>query len=857
MGFDAGIFECFNTMINPIQDYETLDAMVLSALRRTPDRCAFIYDNDEISCAELLRAADSLSENLASKNLQTGEPVALFVRPGIELVVGMLAILMAGGCVVPIDTTLTDERQIRILKSVKPRIAVTNLLLNEIKPELGKNVVQYQFSRQNLKGTTVFQKSLNFGNGVAFIVFTSGVTNHPKGVEITHHSYVRRMKFITSDIPCSQDAVDLAWTPASFIGFLDEIFYPLLTATTAVIAHEEARSSPKEFADLVKIWKVTQFRITPSLLEAFLHSGISNELQSVKFIFCSGEAVSTNLQKYFFNCFSETRLLGFYGATEAPGAAFHCFEKDQPPLKTTIASLYPFIEAIVVKSDGTEAALMESGEIWLSGQTLSRGYWRNPSATENRFPIRNNKTWFRTGDLGRMLSRNQLEILGRENEVEANINGVLLNLREVALIIQSVSDVQKAFVTTFRASDVHTVQLVCHYISSDNAPALPPENLRRLASQLLPLSAVPGVYLEHDEFPLTPNGKVDVQRLSEILTKHLLTMTQTREAHREESSNVLLTSTETLILEVFRELLRNEKFSLDDDFISQGIDSLMAMTAATRLSEIFKNQWFFEDILSSSNVKELATRVEEVKGNAINNSRRRFHHVAGRSGENLFTVNFERQSIAAFSSKWRIHAATGIWGQERSNFLKTLSALTEEYLASVIQIQSHGTFYLMGFSFGGIVAYEMARKLVEAGKKVGGLALVEPVTPMCIQPSSSYSLSIVRLLLKKFFHLKRNEVRAILALALVRSTSRNYQQLKYQASKGYGYLIHEAESLNTYKGSVDFIYSPNYPKDHISRWQMCVQGKLNLHETEPRNHEEMTDPQSVKGWSEVVEKWRQ
>ena len=155
LGFDAGIFECFNTMINPIQDDETLDELVLSALRRTPDRCAFIYDNDEISCAELLRAADSLSENLASKNLQTGEPVALFVRPGIELVVGMLAILMAGGCVVPIDTTLNEERQNRILIGVKPRIAVTNLLLNEIRPELGKNVIQYQFSRQNLKGSTV------------------------------------------------------------------------------------------------------------------------------------------------------------------------------------------------------------------------------------------------------------------------------------------------------------------------------------------------------------------------------------------------------------------------------------------------------------------------------------------------------------------------------------------------------------------------------------------------------------------------------------------------------------------------------------------------------------------------------
>ena len=402
-------------------DYD-FGAMLLEALEDAPARCAFRFQGVELTRKQLRDEALALAARLKDAGLRPGALVAIEIEHSLELAVAMCGVQVAGACAVPIDPALGDERRDAIIENVRPVCTLTRAPSQD-----GDGKVAVAIESNAEPGTDHDRCNPD----LAFIVYTSGSSGGPKGVMIHHENYVRRMQNVVPSVSVSDGDTDLAWTPSSFITMVDELFLPLLCGVPTVIAEPAIRTDPRAFTALVQREGVTTFRITPSLLNVVLRSTAAAEaLAGVRTLICAGEAMPAELQAMAHRQLS-ANLLGFYGATEAPAAAKTVFDKDAPTVDTTICTSQPFLSLRVAREDGADAATDETGEIWIGGCAVARGYYRRPELTAEKFLERDGERWYRTGDLGRRLKGGEIELLGRADLSEVNIHGVRISLPEI------------------------------------------------------------------------------------------------------------------------------------------------------------------------------------------------------------------------------------------------------------------------------------------------------------------------------------------------------------------------------------------------------------------------------------------
>ena len=374
-----------------------------------------VFEEEQLTYQQLNQRANQLALYLQTLGVRPEVLVGICVERSIEMVVGLLGILKAGGAYVPLDPNYPAERLSYMLSDSGVGILVTQSELVESLPEHSARVVcldsDWSVIEQQPKDN--LDVGLTFNN-LFYVIYTSGSTGKPKGAMNIHQGIRNRLLWMQETYQLNSSDRILQKTPFSFDVSVWEFFWPLITGASIVVAKPEGHKDTTYLVNLISSQQITTIHFVPSMLQVFLQSANKENCNSLKRVFCSGEALPCELNKLFFSKL-ECQLHNLYGPTEAaidvtfwqckPQSNLQTIPIGRPIVNTQIYILDSHLQAVPVGVPG---------ELYIGGDGLARGYLNRPELTSEKFiqnPFDNSKSQrlYKTGDLARYLPDRNIE----------------------------------------------------------------------------------------------------------------------------------------------------------------------------------------------------------------------------------------------------------------------------------------------------------------------------------------------------------------------------------------------------------------------------------------------------------------
>ncbi|WP_313455215.1 non-ribosomal peptide synthase/polyketide synthase [Pseudomonas sp.] len=541
---------------------QTLHGLIEAQVARTPDALAVRAEEGELSYRQLNEQANRLAHYLIGLGVKPDDRVAICVERGLSMVVGLLAILKAGGAYVPVDPDYPAERVRHMLSDSAPVAVLVHAPTRHV-PDAGQVIDLDQFDWADHPSVNPLVAGLTPSH-LAYVIYTSGSTGMPKGVMNEHAGVVNRLLWMQDAYGLNSTDVVLQKTPFSFDVSVWEFLWPLQTGARLVMARPGGHRDPEYLRQVIEHEAITTLHFVPSMLDVFL-SAVGSELsQSGLRVLCSGEALPGSLVRRFHSQLPGSDLHNLYGPTEAAVdvSAWHCqTAPDNTPIGKPIANTQLYV------LDGHLQPVPQGvpGELYIGGVQVARGYLNRAELTAERFiddPFRPGGRLYRTGDLARHLADGNLEYLGR-NDDQVKLRGLRIELGEIQAGLTAIDGIKEAVVIA------REQRLIAYYTGEPSAP----ETLRAALLTHLPEFMVPALYIHLEALPLSPNGKLDRKALPEPGALEA----RVYEAPQGE--------TETLLADIWQELLGVEKVSRHDNFFELGGHSLLAVTLTSRLRQ--------------------------------------------------------------------------------------------------------------------------------------------------------------------------------------------------------------------------------------------------------------------------------
>ncbi|NYT94925.1 non-ribosomal peptide synthetase [Salinispora sp. H7-4] len=515
----------------------TLPGLIADQVRRTPQREAVRFDGSSLTYAELAARSNQLAHHLRSLGVGPESVVGVCLPRSLELVVALLAVQKAGGAYLPLDPDHPAER------------------LRYLREDSGATAMIDTDTFAALAGCPTVDPGVAVRpEHPAYVIYTSGSTGRPKGVVVEHRGIVNRLRWMQHAYGLAATDRVLQKTPASFDVSVWELFWPLITGATLVVARPDGHRDPAYLARLIDSERITTLHFVPSMLRAFLTEPFAG-LPSLRRVICSGEALTSDLVAAVHDRIG-CELHNLYGPTEASVdvTATRCRPGEPVTIGTPIANT----RAYILDQDLQPVPVGVPGELMLAGVQLARGYLHRPALTADRFvpdPFTPGGRLYRTGDLARHRPDGQIDYLGRLDH-QVKINGIRVELGEVEHALTENPAVRAAAVT------VDDGQLVAHLVSDADLATLP-DFLRAQ----LPEAMIPTHWLTYPALPLTTSGKVDRNALS--APDRSRTTTGGYVAPR--------TPLEHMIAGAIADALNIDSVGIEDRFFAIGGDSMRAI----------------------------------------------------------------------------------------------------------------------------------------------------------------------------------------------------------------------------------------------------------------------------------------
>ncbi|MEV6281560.1 amino acid adenylation domain-containing protein [Kribbella sp. NPDC051770] len=558
----------------------TLDELVRRQAAATPDAVAVVTDNGtELTYGAFDARVNALAHRLVEEGVQVGDRVAVALPRSADLVVALAGVIRAGAAYVPVDPDYPTERVRHILEDAEPRVMITDRHADHPVPSV---VID---DRAHLADPPRFSRPL-LPTDAAYVIFTSGTTGRPKGVQVTHEAIVNRLHWMRDDYQIgAQDRV-LLKTPFTFDVSVWEFFLPLVTGATVVVAQDGGHKDPQYLLEVIDRHAVTITHFVPSMLQAFLTSAPERtSVASVRRVFCSGEALPVSPAAGALALFENAELHNLYGPTEAAvDVTAHQVVQAElvdavgvpigaPVANTTTRVLDTWLRPVPVGV---------AGELYLGGVQLADGYVARAALTAGRFVADDNGArLYRTGDVVRWNAQGRLEYLGRSDD-QVKIRGNRIELGEIGAVLEQHPAVSAAAIAALD----HPAggKYLAAYVVTDADDAV----LREYLAESLPDYMVPAVFVHLDRFPVTANGKLDRRALP-----------QPELGAGAADGRAPETDTEIALAGVFRDVLQLDQdveLGVDNDFFRLGGDSISAARLVAfarehgltfKLSEVF------------------------------------------------------------------------------------------------------------------------------------------------------------------------------------------------------------------------------------------------------------------------------
>jgi amino acid adenylation domain-containing protein len=559
----------------------------------TPEAVALIFGEEQLSYGELNERANRLAHYLRERGVGRESLVGVLMERTPELVVALLSVLKAGAAYVPLDTAWPAARLAFLLADTGAALVLTEQALAERVSGVRADVVcvdrlSEEFERQSESNpaTAVGVENL------AYVIYTSGSTGIPKGVAITHGSANALLHWAQRVYSTEQLRYTLAATSICFDLSIYELFLPLSVGTSIVLARNALELPTLTWAD-----KLTLINTVPSAIRELLR--LEAIPASVQTINLAGEALSAELVNRLYEQTDVKQLWNLYGPTEDTTYSTAALIAPEVSGLVTIGRPIAGTQAYVLDEELQPVPVGVTGELYLSGAGLARGYLNRAELTAERF-VPNalsgeaGARMYRTGDLARYRSNGAIDYLGRA-DYQVKLRGYRIELGEIEAVISADERVQAAVVT---ADDR---RLVAYVVLTEGAAGIEDE-LRRRVQEKLPEYMVPAVFVELAELPLTSNGKVDRKRLPAV-TEQSAATTETYVAPRS--------SIEEMVAAIWAEVLQQERVGIHDNFFALGGHSLLATQIVTRVRESFHIDLPLRQFFESPTVAGLASIINE------------------------------------------------------------------------------------------------------------------------------------------------------------------------------------------------------------------------------------------------------
>ncbi len=548
----------------------------------TPNAVAVTYKDKQLTYCKLNQSANQLAHYLRSLGIGPEILVGICVERSLEMIIGILGILKAGGVYVPIDPDYPRQRLSSIIDDAKISIMLTQKKFKDILTGQNTDVVYIDTFWDKLS----IEKNDNIDSNVqpenlAYVIYTSGSTGKPKGVMNTHRGLINRLLWMQETFHLtSQDRV-LQKTPFTFDVSVWEFLWPLITGATLAIAKPEGHKDRDYLVDVIKKEKITTIHFVPSMLSIFLDNKNLDQCNSLKMVICSGEVLSAELKNRFYEKIN-AELYNLYGPTEASiDVTYYKCEREsnnhivpigKPIYNTQIYILNKYLHPVPIGV---------IGEIHIGGVGLARGYLNRSELTAEKFiknPFSNkpDERLYKTGDLGRYLPDGNIEFIGRMDD-QVKIRGFRVELQEIEVILSQHPSVKECVVICRNDNKIGSYMIA--YVVLNHNGAMQESELRSYLKDKLPDYMVPSFVTFLDALPLTPNGKVNTKALP-IPDKKNLQMNTGFVKPRNH--------TEQTIADIWLKILDIKEVGIYNNFFDLGGHSLLAIQVVSRIRDQFQ-----------------------------------------------------------------------------------------------------------------------------------------------------------------------------------------------------------------------------------------------------------------------------
>ena len=532
---------------------------------KSPNDIAVTFGNHRMTYLELDQQSNQLAHLLCREGVRTESLVGVHMEPSLEMIVSFLAILKAGATYMPMDPRQPRDRLHQMIQTSQPQCVlshsrVSNALPSGTVPVLPLDELQVSLA-QGPAGPPLRVDVA--ADKLAYVMFTSGSTGHPKGVEVTHRGVLRLVKGVEyvnlADRPRILQLASPAFDASTF-----EIWGALLNGGQCVLSTDRTPSVP-ELHRLLRDFRIDTLWLTARWFDAVVDED-PTVLSPVRQLIIGGESLSVPHVIKALRVLPETSIINGYGPTE--GTTFNCcyrIPSGFDPQRSSVPIGRPIsnTKVYVLDSHARPTPPGVPGELYIGGDGLARGYLGDPVLTAerfipNRFSNRPGDRLYRTGDRVRLLPSGDIEYLSRLDR-QLKIRGFRVEPSEIEHVLKQHPDVGDARIVLGKFQQGDPV-LVAYVIPAHEAP-ISLASLKAYASKKLPEYMVPAFYVPLPEFPLTPTGKTDLSALPEPLMD-------------AETSNSGLgepcTAIEARMREIWIELLRTEHVGIQDSFFKLG-----------------------------------------------------------------------------------------------------------------------------------------------------------------------------------------------------------------------------------------------------------------------------------------------
>lgn len=689
------------------------------------DKPALVLNDSTLSYAELDKYSNSLAADLAENGVAPGDLIGICMDRSFEMFIGMLGIWKAGAAYVPFDLSYPEQRLQFMASDTKVKFILCDELSAQEIP-VAKEVIKI-LDRKDLKEAAAPDLEIN-REDAAYAIYTSGSTGTPKGVLVPHRSLVRLVRN-QNYLDFSKDHVFVQTSNPSFDASMTEIWGALLNGGKLVLV-EELKPTLSEILEAIEKNAVTHIRFPASLFNLMVDEHLPR-LKALKKIIIGGDVLSVDHIRRALEELGAGVMINAYGPTEN-GNYTCCYPIDGlSDGQSAIPIGFPVsnTQVYILDENGQPVDAGVEGELHAAGDGLALRYLNQEELTAEKFvPDPFSKAadakMYRTGDLARWTPNGTVEFIGRVDH-QIKVRGFRVELGEIKTILLDHEAVRDGVVTA-RENANGEKQVVAYAVpntedKSEENKATIRASIEGYLKDSMPEYMLPSALVMLDEFPLNANGKVDLNALPAPSTR-----THERTVRFEAPRDHL----ERSLTIIWQQLLKVEEIGVHDNFFELGGHSLLGISMFEQIKKQFDQDLSLGVLFQAPTVAELAKLIKE------GGFEQQWDNLAAVQPAGdlppFFCVHGDDANYFIPRYLGKDQPFYGFFHQGEDGYdlkYKTVEDLAAHLIREMLTVRPDGPYYLGGYSFGGILAFEMAQQLQAMGKEIGMLAVFDTAEP--------------------------------------------------------------------------------------------------------------------------------